>query len=120
MFALTDEASIAIQGFQGDATNFVKRLKQRLEVCPLSGRTGRADEAEHGAKMMWSEQKADRSCGQKDLERVSNASGLGGGVRSGEDGVATVVGQRLGAEAVRGGAATPAHPSQHQLRHVRP
>ncbi|GAA5961626.1 hypothetical protein JCM21900_002830 [Sporobolomyces salmonicolor] len=31
VFALTDEASIAIQGFQGDATNFVKRLKQRLE-----------------------------------------------------------------------------------------
>jgi hypothetical protein len=29
---LTDEATIAIQGFKGDADAFVKRLKQNLEV----------------------------------------------------------------------------------------
>lgn len=32
VFQLTPETAIAVQGFMGDAMNFVKKLKQRLEV----------------------------------------------------------------------------------------
>lgn len=32
LFPLTQSTVVAVQGFQGDADTFVKRLRQRLEV----------------------------------------------------------------------------------------